>query len=379
MRNNFFSAVAILIGTIAGAGIFGIPYVIAKAGFIPGFLYLLILGFVTLILQLCFGEVVLRTKKYHQITGYAKKYLGNWGKGIVTFSLLVGIYGALLAYMIGTGNFLYVLLGEYLGGTQFLYSMIFFVLASLAILIGIGMIIQVEKVMVGFLLFVVGFIFVSNIKQIQVANFLSVDWSYLFLPYGVLLFAYAGTTAIPQMKRVLGSNKKNLKKGIILGMLILFGVYFLFSFAVVGVSGVHTSEEAITGLSKFVGKKVVIIGALFGILTMTTSFLTLGLALKEMFRFDWGINKVIAWVLACFVPFIIFLLGLTSFIKVIGTAGAIMGGLIGIIILLMYNKAKTEGDVEPAYSLKLPQLFIYFLFLVFGLGIVYQVYYTFLK
>ena len=39
MRKNFLFALSTLIGTIVGAGVFGIPYVIAKSGIVPGFFY----------------------------------------------------------------------------------------------------------------------------------------------------------------------------------------------------------------------------------------------------------------------------------------------------------------------------------------------------
>ena len=39
---NLLKALSILLGTVIGAGIFGIPYVIEKSGIIPGFFYFLI-------------------------------------------------------------------------------------------------------------------------------------------------------------------------------------------------------------------------------------------------------------------------------------------------------------------------------------------------
>jgi len=44
MSKNFFYAVAILVGTIVGAGVFGIPYTIARFGFFPGIFYLFFFG-----------------------------------------------------------------------------------------------------------------------------------------------------------------------------------------------------------------------------------------------------------------------------------------------------------------------------------------------
>ena len=48
----FLEAIGTLIGTIIGAGVLGIPYVIAKAGFLTGLVDLFIIGFAVLILYL---------------------------------------------------------------------------------------------------------------------------------------------------------------------------------------------------------------------------------------------------------------------------------------------------------------------------------------
>ena len=77
INKPFLEAVATLIGTMVGAGVLGIPYVFARAGFVTGLIDLIILGTAIVFIYLYLGEVVLRTKGNHQLTGYAEKYLGK--------------------------------------------------------------------------------------------------------------------------------------------------------------------------------------------------------------------------------------------------------------------------------------------------------------
>lgn len=378
MSSKIFSTIVIFTGTVVGAGIFGIPYVVAKVGFIPGLMYLILLGAVVAIVLLAYGEVILRTKKFHQATGYAEKYLGRWGKLLMSFSLVAGIYGALLAYMIGVGDFLYTILHNLLGGTPVLYSMIFFAIASLAIMLGLGMVLKIEKGMFILLFLVAIFIFILGINKVNLSNLASLHLENIFLPFGVILFAFTGISAIPDMTKVLGGDKKFLKKSIILGMIIVFIIYLLFTFIIVGVSGQNTSEEAIIGLRDILGAKIIFIGAIFGILAMTTSFLTLGLALKDMYSQDYGLDKTLAWVLTCFVPFILFILGLSGFVEVLGIVGSITGGISAILILTMYRRAQIKGDQEPAYIIKIPSFIINILYAIFALGVLYQLYFIFI-
>ncbi len=379
MNKKIFSAIVIFTGTVVGAGIFGIPYVVASIGFFPGVIYLIILGAVLCVVMLTYGEITLRTKKFHQSAGYAHKYLGKWGKLAMSFSLIFGIYGALLAYMIGIGDFLFTLLGDYLGGSPILYSTIFFIMGSAAIMFGLGMVIKMEKGMFLLLLVAAMLIFILGFSKVDLNNFTTLNLANIFLPFGVILFAYSGFSAIPDMSRVLDGSKKNLKKAIIIGTVIVVIVYLAFTFIIVGISGKDTSEEAIVGLKGILGSKIVIIGAIFGILAMATSFLTLGLALKEVYNYDYGVDKTLAWVLTCFIPFILLILGLSSFIDVLGIVGSLTGGISSILILAMHKKAQKSGDRKPEYSLELSKSVIYLLYIIFILGIIYQIYYLFLK
>lgn len=379
MKNKVFGAIAMLIGTVVGAGIFGIPYVVSRVGFTTGFFYLIILGIVIFITTLCYAEVILRTKKEHQMAGYAEKYLGKWGQRIISFSLVFGIYGALLAYMVGVGDFLHALLFNYLGGTPFLYTALFFILASIAVFSGLRIIIKIEKVMVAILIIAAFFIFVFGLPYVEMENLMGFDKMNLFLPYGVILFAFTGATVLADVKKILSGQERKLKKTILIAYVVVFILYLAFTFVVCGISGKDTSQEAIIGLNNVLGEEVFIVGALLGILTMTTSFLTLGLVLREIFMCDYKFGRTLSWVYACFVPFIIFLLGLADFIKIIGMVGAITGGLQGILILVMYLKAKKKGDMKPVFSIKVPKPIVYLFSIMYGLGILYEVYYLFLK
>lgn len=372
-RKSIFSIASILSGTIIGAGIFSIPYVISQVGVGIGFFYTLAVGLINLLAFLLLAEVIDRTKGEHQMSGYAGIYLGKWGKGLMTFTALFGNLGAILVYMIGIGDFLFELLNPYIGGSPFLYSSLFFIIASLAILAGLGMIVQLERIMIAMILLIVGFFIFLGFPQIDIQNIVYSDFSQIFIPYGVLLFAFGGMSAIPEMRRFAGEGGIRMKKAIYLGTAFPFVVYILFSFAVVGVTGSATSPEAIIGLSAYLGPGVVALGALLGVFTMGTSFLTLGIITKNLLSTDFKINPVLAWVITCFVPYAIYLLGLTSFIQVITIVGSVTGGLYGIMIIYIHRRAKKLGTEKPSFTLNLSPALMYPLISLFVLGIVYEV------
>ena len=102
----FFFATAMLMTTIVGVGMFGLPFVGAQAGFPIAAGFLVLLAGIIITIHLLYGEIVCKTKERHRLVGYTGHYLGKWGKGIVSVSVIVGFYGSLLVYIIVGGDFL---------------------------------------------------------------------------------------------------------------------------------------------------------------------------------------------------------------------------------------------------------------------------------
>jgi len=69
---------------------------------------------------------------------------------------------------------------------------------------------------------------------------------------------------------------------------------------------------------------------------------------------------------------VFFLVGFRSFIEVIGFLGTIIGVIEGIIIILLFKKAKELGDHQPEYTVKVPKFLLYVFMLILILGAVLQ-------
>jgi len=372
ISKNSFGAIAILVGCIIGAGILGIPYVVAKAGFITGLIDIVLIGIVMIVMHLYLGEVVLRTKGKHQLVGYAEKYLGKAGKNLMWFAMVFVTYGALLAYTIKEGDFVNALFNTYFGGSPFTYSLIFLGLMAFLVYFELNVLEKSEVLMVFILLGVISLICFFALPHVNINNLTSFNLGSFFLPYGVILFAFLGAVSIPEMKEELKENKAYMKKAIIIGCSIPLVVYIIFAFIVVGVTGINTTDGAILGLGNAIGYEMLVFGTLFGIITMMSSFLILAFSLKEMFEYDYKIDKFSSWFLTCSVPLVIFMLGVKSFVKTIGVAGSFSGGLMGILVVLMYVKAKKLGNRKPEYSIKKSNIISWILILLFVFGIIYE-------
>lgn len=378
LNRKFSYAVATLVGTIVGVGVFGLPYAFAKAGFLVGLMQLALLGGVTMIIHLMFGEIILRTKDKHNLPGYIEKYMGKRWEALISFSTILGIFGSMIAYILVGGTFINILTTKLFGVSELPESgvyLIFWVLLTILIFLGLKTIEIVEFGMTVVLLFAVAAIAFLALPHINIENLLAFSTENSFLPYGVILFSLAGTVAIPEIREILSGSEKKIKYAIVFGVLIPMLIYALFTFVINGVTGFTTSPEAISGLGSMIGWPVYVLGAIFGILAIATSYITFGYYLYETFLLDYGINKMLAHILIAIVPISFVLFGLRDFISIIGFLGAVMGGFEGITMILTYLKAKKYGDRHPEYSLKIPHFIYYFLVLIFVLGMIYTLVY----
>ncbi len=376
-RNKLLIAITTLIGTIVGAGILGIPYVIAKAGFLYGLILLVLIGGAFIFLNLFTGEIVLRTKSQHQLPGYAGKYLGAWGKRLMTFSLVFIVYGALTAYLIGEGQVLKAIFG---GGNPLLYTLAFFLITAYIIRRGVKATGKAELFLIAILVVVIILIGVFSFNNIDAHNLKGWDISMLFIPYGVILFSFMGSPAVPEMQEELGKDKKKLKKAIIIGSVIPIALYIIFTIVIVGIIGLEQFELlspneriATVALSVFSHRILGIFANILAVLAMFTSFLTLGTAMVESYSFDYGIPRGISFLLTLSPPLLIALFDLTTFIAALGVTGAVAGGLEGILIILSYWKAKRLGDRKPEYTLSNHFILGTILIAMFLFGILYNI------
>ncbi len=348
MGKSYWQAVATLVGMIIGAGILGIPYVVAKSGYLFGALNVIVLGIAIMVINLYTGEISLRTRGIHQVTGYADRYLGKWGKVLMLISIVTVGISALTAYLIGIGKALNAVFGL----REFFFMLAAFAVLGFLIYRGLKVIKKWELALGIVMLLVILVIAFLSLHKVDASNLTSSSFPMILAPYGVVFFAFLGYAAVPELKEILNRERKRVKSAIIVGSIIPIFIYLLFAAVVVAVTGTSTSDVATLGLGEAVGRHMVILGNLLAVFTMSTSFLAVGLALKWVFQYDYTMNDKLSWVLTCVPPVVLALVGITNFIQAIDIGGSIGGGLGGILLVLIFHRAKKLGEKKPEFQLK---------------------------
>ena len=371
--STVFGAVALLVGTAVGAGIFGLPYVFSQAGVAIGIAYVLGLGAVLGLVNLAYGEVVLSTEGTHQFTAYVQRYLGQRWRIVAVLSLCIGLYGALSAYTLEVSHLLSVLLAPYVSLSQIPLGLIYLAVVGAALFIGLRAITPVEKILMIVMLSLITGLVVIGIPRVEPHNYVTaISPSAIFLPYGVVLFALSAASAVPDMKRVLQHHFGGLRRAIVIGSIIPVIVYIVFATVVVGITGTATTPSAVEGLGSILGPTALTIGAIFGCVTMTTSFLVSGMVLRETYQFDFKLRPWLAWVLVMTPPLLFLLFQWLSFIEILGISGALIGGLDGILIMHMHQRLRTVQHRPSAFTVTQSLVVPGLAYAVFIGGIVYE-------
>jgi len=370
-EKKVFQAISTLSGTIIGVGFFSLPYILSQVGIYFLLLYFLFLGFLVIVIHLLLGELSILTPDLKRLPGFAKHYLGDFAGKISLISAICGTYGTLLAYLIIGGSFLQNLFSYVDQKFEWLFVLIYFIVACVFIFLGINVISKIEFLDSLLFLLILILIFIFGLKFFDTKNIFvtpELSFSNIFLPYGPILFSLWGASIIPEIEEILEKNKKYLQRVIFISIFISVLFYFLFALLVCGILGKNTTEDALSGLEGILGKNFSKLLFLFGIVTTFTSFVALGLTLQKIFWYDLKIEKNISFCLSILPPLLLFFMGFNKFLPVVSFVGRIFLGIDGILILLMYKRAK-KSQIKSSL--------LYPLFLVFLLGIFYPIFYLF--
>ncbi len=371
---GFWQPAFALFGTIVGAGIFVLPYVISRAGIWPSIFLFAFIFALTLLLHLMYGEVILRTPGIHRLPGYAKIYLGKLWAGFAVFFEIVGGYGTLVVYIIMGGQFLFLIFGTALFGFgSFELSLLFWLAFSALSSFGLKAIGRFEVVLNVIFIGILGFLLFKGAPFFSFSNASYFgDPIFSILSYGVIMVALAGGTAIPEMRDMLRGNEQKLKRSVVLGTSMAAAITFLFGFGVAGMIGSDITENALQGLSSVLGGLAVRIGAVIGLIAVSTSYMILAVYLRDLNHYDFHWKKITSILAVVFVPALVFMLGLDSLAKALGFLGSITIAFSFLITIVLFKKSAKDGVRDPEYRLKLPAwlLGLVAFFLVLG-GVVY--------
>jgi len=278
-----------------GSGLLALPVVLGMAGLVPS-----IIGLITVWLFMTFtafviaGKVAEKREESFDIPSFYAEYLGNKGKWIAILANVLVLYGLLVAYLAGATSILYTsVFQEALPAPVLMLS--FFVLVTAFNIFGIN-IVRRGNVIFMVLLFV-SFVYLS-VKaggNVRASNYGHLHWIYLLVALPVLVNSFNCHNMIPIVCRSLDYKIRTVRFTIFGGIAIGFLLNIVWSIVAIGAleylgpysisySFEHNLPVTVS-LSKEIHSSVFLIMAIvFGLLAISTSYITVGAALSSFIR-----------------------------------------------------------------------------------------------
>jgi len=369
---NYFLAIATMVGTIIGAGIFALPILVVKVGVWPFLIFLIALWILQYFFHKMYAMVILSTNGAHRIPGYVEIYGGKKYKKIVSAVCLAGGYGSLLAYVILGGIFAHEILNPFFGGSVAVYSLGLFAVEAVIVLFGLKTIAKTEFLMTIILLAVAGVISWKCFNNFDLHNVSLTDWRLAFLFYGPVFFSLSGDVAVPEVCRLLNREKSKIKSAVFWGTAIPAIFTALFVISVAAATGQNTTADTLTGLNQVFDGKIILFALIFGLINIFTSFLTSLQAVREIYWWDFKIKPSVAWMLAAVVPLGLFFLGVRNITAVVSLTGAITGGAIGMIVIFLARKVSAQPQNNPPFKINVSLATARILSILFLAGLIYE-------
>jgi amino acid permease len=349
---TFLEAAAIITGYGIGGGIMAVPYLASLSGMASMMLILFAAYGLSLLMHLMIAEIMLRDNESEQMVEVFQKYLFRgrmapllWG----LFALIVGAFlASLSAYIAGGGEILHELVGlPEMAGYAITYAVaagvVFFGLKAL----GVG-----EKYAVIGILILIGVFAFGAARQPFSFELTFVPNSGAFLAlFGMAMFSFFAIFSVPQVVDGLRHVPGQVPKAVALGIGINAMVILALTVICMGVPG-DVTRIAIIGLGKTLGGWSQVVGSLFILLAMLTSYWSVSFALAIVIqeRLGWGFR--ISWLLATLPTFLIVISGALDFLGFMRLAGGAIAVLIALLVVPLLNAARKRGKVaNPPWQL----------------------------
>lgn len=323
-----------MLGTIIGAGVFGLPAMFVRVGLWPGTILYVLLSVLMVAVHLLYVDVILARREKMRLVGYARAELGRVGGWIAAISYPIQIIGVNILYILLGGAFLFILASKIgVGVASFFWVVLFWLAGSFVVRHGLRMVAAVEVfatwILVGCLVAVIGFVGTSVSAVGAPAA-----WGSFLAPFGIFLFSLSGLPVIPEIVDIVGRSRPRALRAVAIGTLCAAFLSWGFGalMAHVGGVGIGTGLEGMIGLLPGAWQWLL---PLVGFLAVATSYLTTAEDLRATFHMDFALSDRMSAGIALVVPMFGLLLIRPDFLSLLDSLGTIFSTLSASLVAAM--------------------------------------------
>lgn len=367
-----WEAACIITGYGIGGGVLAMPYLAEKNGIIMAMIILAIAFAASIMLHMMIADVVLKCEPGTQVVGVFSKFMFR-GKlktvlTVIFFALMAVILVAnLAAYVAGAADVLEGMIGI----NPFICKMMFYIVAAAVVLFGLKAVAVSEKVMVAVIFAMIAFLgILSIIKHPGTIPVRIGSGRDALAYYGMAMLAFSAFFSVPQAVEGLGGDEKEVKKSIILGL----GNNFIIMIVVICcalIGSKNVTEVGMVGWSEGIGAGAQIIGGVFTLVAMLTTYWSISLALSDILKEQFNnMSSKLCWLIATLPSLIITLLNVGDFLDFLQIAGGAIAIVIALLFVPCYRIANKEipKTILGKCSGTAFQIFVIIAYILMGVG-----------
>ena len=343
---TFFEATSIIVGHGVGSGILSVPFLASRNRWYDILWIILLVYGINLVMHFMIAELsynnggaqFIKCFEKELFVGRMKKAATWFAFGLLGFSVVVNVSG----FIAGAS----AVFEAWFGLPSAAGMLLFYVLAASVVYIGMKLVGICEKIAVFSMVGVIGILFIATlISDVSPLPASFVSASNLLALYSMVSFSLSAVMSVPQVVKGLNGDRNQIMGSIAAGTGINVGLILLITFmTLLGAGSGVTENGALVDLSLHLGGWVSIIGYIFSLLALATSFWANTLNLRDIVneQTGWGVKD--SWLAASLACLVIALIGVESFVGFTRLAGVVQV-LTGIGIIIAYNRSrKHEGS-----------------------------------
>ncbi len=338
---TFMEAASIIVGHGVGSGILAVPYLASRNSWRDIILVFILCYCVNLLMHLMIAELSLNNHGAHFIKCFENELFTGKLKKIAVWICFLFLGLSVLMNVSGFIAGSAAVFESWLGLPSQLSMILYYVVASIVVLYGLKLVGICEKISVLSMTFVIGILVVAVILKGDMHTQLQyIHYNNIIALYSMVAFSLSAVMSVPQVVKGLDGNAKRVRSAIAAGTGINLGLMVVITvMTILGAGNAITENGALVDLSKQLGGWVSVVGYVFSLLALTTSFWANTLNLRDIVHEQIGLNVKVCY-LICSVPCLILaLIGMENFVGFTRLASVIQI-LTGIGIILSYHKSR---------------------------------------
>lgn len=345
---TFWEATSIIVGHGVGSGILSVPFLASRNTWwdilwIVALAYCINLIMHYMIAELSYnnnGAQFIKCFENELFTGKFKKVATWIAFGLLGLSVLVNVAG----FIAGAS----AVLRSWFGIPDWAGMLIYYVFAALVVFYGMKLVGICEKISVFAMVAVIGILFAATLfSDTSALPSTFVAGTNLLALFSMVSFSLSAVMSVPQVVKGLQGNTSRIRASIATGMGINVGLILIVTFmTLLGAGSKITEDGALVDLANHLGGWVAIVGYIFSLLALSTSFWANTLNLRDIVheQTKWSIR--LSYVVATVPCLVLALIGLQSFVGFTRLASVIQV-LTGIGIIISYNRSRKREKASP--------------------------------